>query len=163
MQQQICIFDSLLGWRVDAFQRILITEFFPFVRAQCVIRQYFYFLYIVKRLDKCIQTDQIFVFVASFRYQYMSDPHWFSDFIKVSCHIQNVPVGLTSEDLMLFIIDVFDIQHHKIGHFQKFSDLLKALALSGKGIAAGIQCGVDALGFGFPEKFCQKISSSSAV
>ena len=87
----------------------------------------------------------------------MSDPHRFSDLIEVSCHIQNVPVGLTGEDLMLFIIDVFDIQHHKIGHFQKFSDLLKTLTLSGKRVAAGIQCGVDALGFGFPEKFCQKI------
>lgn len=43
MQQLICIFDSLLSRRIDAFQRILITEFFPFVRAQCVIRQYFYF------------------------------------------------------------------------------------------------------------------------
>ena len=68
MQQLICIFDSLLSRRIDAFQRILITEFFPFVCTQCVIGENLYFLYVVKRLDKCIQTGQIFVFVASLRH-----------------------------------------------------------------------------------------------
>ena len=61
MQQLICIFDSLLSRRIDAFQRILITEFFPFVRAQCVIRH----VLVPERSDKDEYLIRLDAFIQS--------------------------------------------------------------------------------------------------
>ena len=63
---------------------------------------------------------QIFILVTTSRNQYMANPHRFIHVRKLTGHSQNILVGLPGKLHMLLLMDLLDIQKHKICVFHQF-------------------------------------------
>lgn len=77
------IFHTLFRWRINAFQLIRDSQFFPFIYTKCMIWKNLNFLYVIKCFYKVMKSVQILVFIASFRNQDVTDPDWFSGIRKI--------------------------------------------------------------------------------
>ena len=122
-----------------------------------MIRKNFHSLYRFQRTNKISQAVKVIVTVITFRYQHVADPHGYAHIGKFLRHGKDVFVGTSCENLMLFLINMFDIQHDKICIFHQLFPFFMPWALFCVRIAAGIKSCVDSLFFGFLKKFSEEI------
>ncbi len=70
-------------------------------------------------LDEIMESLQVLILVTALRNEYVTDPDWFLDIRQVTCKLKNILVALSRENLMLLIINVFDVKHQHICVFQQ--------------------------------------------
>ena len=130
---------------------------FPFENSERMIRKNFHSLYSFQRTDKISQAMKVIVTIIALRYQYMANPHGYAHIGKFLRHGKDIFVGTSCEDLVLFLINMFDIQHDKICIFHQLFPFFMPWALFCVRIAAGIKCCVDSKFLGFLKKLSEEI------
>ena len=132
-------------------------QIFPFKGSECVIWKNLHSLNCLQCCNKVSQSVEIVIPVIAFRNQHVTDPHGYAHIGKLPGHGKDIFIGTSCEDLMLFLINVLDIQHDKICVFHQLFPFFIPRPLFCVRVAAGIKCCVDPKFFCFSEQLSEKI------
>ena len=114
-------------------------------------------LYIIQCLDEIMESLQVLILVTALRNEYVTDPDWFLDIRQITCKLKNILVALSRENLMLLIINVFNVKHQHICVFQQLLQFTKEWFFLCKYSSACINIGMNSLFFRLLEKINQEI------
>ena len=111
-------------------QRVRDTEFLILIYTQCMIRQDIYALNVGERIEEAAQLLQIFILIRDAWNQDMANPYRLVYIAEIAGTIEYVLIGMQRKLLMLFIVDMLDIQKNRISNSHQTLKFLKNLSIS---------------------------------
>ena len=145
------------AWRFYAIKRIRDSQLLIFVDAHRMIRQYIYALDIAERREKIAQFFQVFILVGNTWNKDVTNPYRLVNLTEIAGTIEYVLIGMKRKLLMLFIVDMLDIQKNCISNSHQTLEFLEDFSLSSERLGRCIETGIDTSLMGFLEEFDEKV------